>query len=317
MFTLEERKLNVLAIGETLIDLISDVEGGSLLDSRSFVMYPGGQATNVALNVARLGGSAALVSRVGDDSFGVFLRHHLVTAGVEADYVRVTPHVPTTMVVVTRHRTTPDFAVYRGADAEMIPEDMPLTLLTSTSLVHTSAFVLSREPSRSTILDFIMQAHNAGCLISFDPNYHPRLWETNYDPLTIFKKIYPYVTLTKPSLDDCTRLFGPGLTPEVYASRFLELGAKNVVLTLGKAGVLLSNADGVSYHSASQVEVVDVTGAGDSFWSGMILATLDGYSVTDAVRVGQAVASIKIQQVGPLSHMIDRVSLYTQLGLEV
>jgi len=45
-------------------------------------MYPGGQATNVALNVARLGGSAALVSRVGDDSFGLFLRHHLVAAGV-------------------------------------------------------------------------------------------------------------------------------------------------------------------------------------------------------------------------------------------
>ncbi len=316
MLTLEERQLNVLAIGETLIDLISDTEQGSLLDSRAFVMYPGGEATNVALNVARLGGSAALVSRVGDDSFGLFLRHHLVTAGVNADYLRVTPHAPTTMVVVTRHRTTPDFAVYRGADAEMVPDDMPLALLPSTSLVHTSAFVLSREPSRSTILDFVVQAHNAGCLISFDPNYHPRLWETNYDPLSVFKKIYPYVTLTKPSLDDCTRLFGAGLTPEAYASRFLELGAKNVVLTLGKAGVLVATTEGVSYQSASQVEVVDVTGAGDSFWSGLILATLDGYSIADAARVGQAVAAIKIQQVGPLSHMIDRASLYVQLGLE-
>jgi fructokinase len=314
---LEERQLNVLAIGETLIDLISDTEQGSLLDSRAFMMYPGGEATNVALNVARLGGSAALVSRVGDDSFGLFLRHHLVTAGVNASYLHVTPHSPTTMVVVTRHRTTPDFAVYRGADAEMVPDDMPLALLPSTSLVHTSAFVLSREPSRSTILDFVVQAHNAGCLISFDPNYHPRLWETNYDALSVFKKIYPYVTLTKPSLDDCTRLFGAGFTPEAYATRFLELGAKNVVLTLGKAGVLVATTEGVSYQSASQVEVVDVTGAGDSFWSGLILATLDGYSISDAARVGQAVAAIKIQQVGPLSHTIDRASLYAQLGMEV
>jgi len=313
---LEERQLNVLAIGETLIDLISDTEQGSLLDSRAFLMYPGGEAANVALNVARLGGSAALVARVGDDSFAAFLRHHLVAAGVNTSYLCTTPSTPTTLVVVTRHRTTPDFAVYRGADAQMLPDDMPLSLLSTTSLVHTSAFALSREPSRSTVLDFMVQAHNAGCLISFDPNYHPRLWEMNYDPLSVFKNIYPYVSLTKPSLDDCTRLFGAGQTPEVYASHFLELGAKNVVLTLGNAGVLLANAEGTSYHSASQVEVVDVTGAGDSFWAGMLLATLDGYSVSNAVRVGQAVAAIKIQQVGPLSQMIDRNTLYTQLGLE-
>jgi len=199
----------------------------------------------------------------------------------------------------------------------MLPEDMPVSLLPTTSLVHTSAFALSREPARSTVLDFVVQAHTTGCLISFDPNYHPRLWEMNYDPLSVFRKIYPYVALTKPSLDDCTRLFGSGQTPETYASHFLAFGAKNVVLTLGNAGVLLANEEGTFYHSAEQVEVVDVTGAGDSFWAGMLLATIDGYSVTDAVRVGQAVATIKIQQVGPLSQNIDRVALYTQLGLEL
>ncbi|MBV9230406.1 MAG: carbohydrate kinase, partial [Chloroflexi bacterium] len=194
-----EQRLDVLSIGETLIDLISDTEQGSLSEARSFRMYPGGQATNVVLNLARLGASAILVARVGDDPFGSYLRHHLELAGVGTTYLHTTPQTQTTLVVVTRQSTTPDFVVYRGADAEMTPDDMPLALLPRTSLVHTSAFALSREPSCSTVMDFVKQAHEAGCLISFDPNYHPRLWEMPDDPAAMFARICLYVNLVKPS----------------------------------------------------------------------------------------------------------------------
>ncbi|MDQ6659842.1 MAG: sugar kinase [Chloroflexota bacterium] len=311
-----EQRLEVLSIGETLIDLISDTEQGSLGEARSFHMYPGGQATNVALNVARLGASAALVARVGDDTFGSYLRHHLEASGVGTTYLHTTPQTPTTLVVVTRHSMTPDFVVYRGADAQMVPGDMPLSLLSRTSLVHTSAFALSREPSCSTVLDFVKRAHEDGCLISFDPNYHPRLWEMHNDPASVFARIGPYVSLAKPSLDDCIRLFGAGQTPESYAAHFLAWGAQQVVLTMGSAGVLLANAAGTSYFPTHQVEVVDVTGAGDSFWAGLLLATLDGYAIHEAIRAAQAVAAIKVQQVGPLSQTIDRAALYARIGLQ-
>ncbi len=310
------KHIDVLSIGETLIDLISDTQHGSLTEARKFTMYPGGEATNVALNIARLGGAAALVARVGDDSFGTFLRHHLATAGVETTYLQTTLHTPTTLVIVTRQHATPDFTVYRGADAQMVPGDMPFALLPSTSLVHTSAFALSREPTCSTVLEFITQAHQAGCLISFDPNYHPRLWDMSDNPLSVFKKICPYVFLAKPSLDDCIRLFGAGKSPEAYAAHFLDWGVKQVVLTMGSAGVLLANAQGTTLYTVHEVEVVDVTGAGDSFWAGLLLAILDGYSIADAIRVAQEVAAIKLQQVGPLSHTLDRTALYARLGLQ-
>lgn len=235
------KHIDVLSIGEILVDLISDAEGGSLIEARTFTMYPGGQAANVALNISRLGGSVSLIARVGDDAFGSFLCHHLFTAGVGTNYIRTTSGIPTTLVTVSRNNATPDFVVYRGADAQMVPDDMPHSLLAHTALVHTSAFALSREPTRSTVINFVAQAYEAGCLVSFDPNYHPRLWEENVDPLSIFAQIYPYVFLTKPSLDDCVRLFGVGHTPEAYAAQILALGAKNVVLTMGNAGVLLAN----------------------------------------------------------------------------
>ena len=311
-----EQRLEILSIGETLIDLISDTEQGSLDEARSFRMYPGGQATNVALNLVRLGASAVLVARVGDDSFGSYLRRHLEVAGVGTAYLHTTRQTLTTLVVVTRQSGTPDFVVYRGADAEMVPDDMPLALLPRTSLVHTSAFALSREPSCSTVLDFVKQAHEAGCLISFDPNYHPRLWEMQDGPASIFARICPYVSLVKPSLDDCTRLFGGGQTPEAYAAHFLAWGVQHVVLTMGSAGVLLVNAEGTSYYSTRQREVVDVTGAGDSFWAGLLVAIQDGYAMPEAIYAAQAVAAIKVQQVGPLSQTIDRAALYAHIGLQ-
>ncbi|GAC1634485.1 MAG: hypothetical protein NVS4B7_21180 [Ktedonobacteraceae bacterium] len=86
---------------------------------------------------------------------------------------------------------------------------------------------------------------------------------------------------------------------------------------MGQGGVLLATASERAYFSTPQVQVVDITGAGDSFWAGLLMALLDGYTTSDAIRVGQTVAAIKIQQVGPLSQRIDRNQLYAQLGLHM
>ncbi len=298
-----------------MIDMISDAEQASITEAPRFSMYPGGEATNVAINISRLGGAAAVVASIGKDAFGIFIHQHLQAVGVETTYLRTSPQTPTTLAVVTRQTAHPDFAIYRGADMYLLPTDMPVARLPSTFLVHTSAFALSREPARSSIVEFIQQAHAAGCMISFDPNYHPSLWTLDADPLPVFEKICPFVAIAKPSLDDCARLFGAGKSPEAYAALFLDIGVRVVVLTMGAAGALLASDQKFSYYPMPEVEVVDVTGAGDSFWSGLLLAILDGYAISDAILVAQAVATIKLRQVGPLSHAVDRHALYAQLGI--
>lgn len=306
---------DVLAIGEVLVDLIAEQEGGLLADIQRFVRYPGGTVANVALNVARLGGTAALVGSVGSDAFGQFLYQQLEIAGIDVAHLQTRQRMPSTLITVTRHHETPDFSVYRGADRVINCEDIPLSLLQSSSFVHTSAFALSLEPARSGIIESIERASAAGCLVSFDPNYHPRIWGEDVDPMPVLEKVYSHVFLTKPSLDDSVRLFGPGLSPEAYAARFLALGAQQVILTMGGAGVLLANAQGMTRFPTRPVEVVDVTGAGDCFSAALMLATLDGYAMPEAIEVAQAVVAIKLRQVGPLSQQIERTALYAQLGL--
>ncbi|HTK09542.1 MAG TPA: PfkB family carbohydrate kinase [Ktedonobacteraceae bacterium] len=309
------KHIDVLSIGEALIDFISDDQQDSLVGAQHFTMYPGGSVANVAFNVARLGGSAALAACVGKDALGAFLRQRLQLAGVITEHLHTTPHASTTLAVIARNDATPDFAVYRGADINLTSSHLPLSLLSAISLVHTSAFALSREPLCSTILEFVARAHAAHCMITFDPNYHPRIWGLPVEPEDIFARLCPFVTVVKPSLDDCVRLFGAGQTPEVYAARFLDWGAQKVVLTMGADGVLLVTPEGASYFPTRRIAVADVTGAGDSFWAGLLMAILDGYSIEDAIRAAQAVAALKLQQTGPLSHPIDRMALYKQLDL--
>jgi fructokinase len=311
------KQIQIMTVGEALIDFISGAEQASVTYPHRFSMYPGGAAANVAMNSARLGASVSFVGSVGDDSFGVFLYHHLADAGVDTSYMRVIKQAPTTLAVVGRHNPTPDFVIYRGADAQLRQADMPDDILHSIDHLHVSAFALSCEPASSTVLNFLKKAHHAGCRISFDPNYHPRLWHIAADPLTVLKKVCPYAFVAKPSLDDCTRLFGSGQTPEAYASHFLALGVRHVVLTMGANGALLADQQGTTYFPTNKIEIADVTGAGDSFWSGMLVALLDGYTLPNAVRVGQAVAAIKLQHVGPLSTNIDRFALYQSLDLPV
>jgi sugar/nucleoside kinase (ribokinase family) len=305
----------VLAIGEALIDFISDGQQTSLVGVQHFTMYPGGAVTNVAITVARLGGSATLVACVGEDAPGAFLRQQLQQAGVMTEHLLTTLDASTTLAVITRNKATPDFAIYRGADINLTPSHLPTSLLSDISLVHTSAFALSREPLCSTILEFVALAHTAGCMITFDPNYHRQIWGLPIEPESIFARLCPFVTVVKPSLDDCIRLFGVGQAPEVYAARFLDWGAEKVVLTMGADGVLLVTPESTSYFPAQKIEVVDVTGAGDAFWAGLLMALLDEYNIKDAIRTAQAVAALKLQQTGPLSRSIDRLALYRQLDL--
>ncbi len=313
---MSEKRYDLIAIGEALVDLISDQIVPALSQAEQFQRFLGGEATNVALNVARLGGRAALIACVGEDGFGNYIRQQLDEAGVATDYVRVTSQASTTIAVNARQTTTPDFIIYRGADAHILPDEKYLEAIQASRVIHTSAFALSREPARSTILQALKVARQSGCLVSLDPNYHPRIWPdvADSDFQSVLVDAYQWVNITKPSLDDCIRLFGPGLSPVDYAGRFLSWGTEIVALTMGRQGVLLATSDGDFYHiKPNNAEVADVTGAGDAFWAGLLTALLDGYPPHEAARLGQMVAEIKISTVGPVARMPDRDSLYRRL----
>lgn len=305
--------VDVLALGEALVDLISDEHVGSLSKAPRFGRYIGGEPLNVAVNVARLGGRAALAARVGRDGLGAYIHQELVDSGVATAYLTFDDSDPTTLALIARQTGTPDFIIYRGADRHLGGDDLPVAAIRQARCLHASAFALSREPARTSVLAALAQARQAGLLVSLDPNYHPRVWGAPSDHLAVLRAAYPFVDVTKPSLDDCQRLFGADAPPEAYAERFLEWGARLVVLTMGSREALLASPTERVRCPVPVVTPLDVTGAGDAFWAGLLMALLDGLPPRLAVASGLEVASIKVQQVGQLPQALDRQVIYRRV----
>ncbi len=305
---------DLISVGEVLIDLISEQMAPALDQAVKFRRFLGGQVANVAWNVSLRGGRTALVGCVGADGFGRFLRQELNDVGVDTAYLHQITAAPTTLSFIVRHTATPDFIIYRGADALLSPSQIPAQAIAQTRPLHASAFSLSKEPSRSAVLHALQVARPANCLVSLDPNYHPRIWDGTVPHLEVLEEAYSYVDVTKPSWDDCRRLFGPQADPQACLSRFLEWGAKVVVLTAGREGAIVALQSGERWKlAAHEIRVSDVTGAGDAFWAGLLVGLLDGLTPLRAAQAGQRVAEIKLATFGPLREPLNRAEIYHTL----
>lgn len=307
-------EIDILAIGEILIDFISTERVDSLAEATSFRRMQGGSPANLAVNVARLGLRAALMAKAGAGAFGQFLKAELDRSGVITDHLLLDPGVQTSLVFVTQTSGTPDFEPFRHGDFQLSPEEVTETIIQGTRLLHTTTWPLSRQPSRSAVLKAFRLARQQGKPTSLDPNYSPKVWPDHADALQALGEIYREVTLTKASLDDAARLFGEGSTPESYIQRFHALGPETVVFTLGKQGSLLSHRGKLLGRlPARQVKVADATGAGDSFWAGFLTAFLDGNSLENCLLFAREVVELKLQTPGPLPADLDRSILYARL----
>jgi fructokinase len=123
-----------------------------------------------------------------------------------------------------------------------------------------------------------------------------------------------YATITKPSIDDAVRVFGPNRKPEEYIELFHKQGPQVVVLTMGSRGALLSEAGNITHIPARPIQVADVTGAGDAFWAGFLVALLDGNPLTHCALFAREIAELKLTSIGPLQDRIDRQAVYAKIN---
>ena len=299
---------DLVCIGESLIDFISQQLDVEMSESDTYHALVGGSVTNVAITAGRLGAMTAMVGSIGDDPLGIRIKSELVAAGVHP-YLDAHPTEATTAAVIMRSTGSPSFAILRGADVALsaIPEAM-----LDTRWVHTSAFALSHDPQRTTVVEFLQSvSQDPGVRTSLDVNYHPRVWSS--DPQLLLPGLVALVDVVKVSADDCERLFGPGEA----SSHLVELfawGAKSIVMTQGGDQALFATPQERVSIDIGERTVVDVTGAGDAFMAGFILATLDGLAVPEALAAGAEVAGRSVEVLGQIPEFLDRQELFGLAG---
>jgi fructokinase len=162
--------LDLLAIGETLVDFISIEETDWLRNAYTFRKYQGGSPANMAVYVAKLGGKSAVVSKTGIGAMGQFLKAELRRAGVTCQYLIMDHRVHTSVVFISRTARTADFEAFRGGDYRLEPREIDEEAIQRAKVVHASTFALSREPSRSAVEKAFELAREYDKIISHDPN---------------------------------------------------------------------------------------------------------------------------------------------------
>lgn len=306
------RKYALVSVGELLADLIGTEFTTNLTDTETFKRFQGGSPANLAANMARLGNTTALVACVGNDNVGAYLVEKVAETGVDTSFIAQDTNAPTSIVLVSRTKGTPDFIAYRTADRMIKSEHISDELLQNASFFHTTCFALSQDPAQSAIVEAASRAQAAGCIVSLDANYAPSIWPDRTQAQQVIADYCKNGAFVKLSEDDAERIFGEQLSNSAIIATFHDMGAQLVCLTLGGKGSIVSSNYGKDYVEIEgrPIEVKDATGAGDSYWSGFLTAWLDGKSPAQCAQAGANIAALKISTVGPLPAKVDRAILY-------
>lgn len=264
--------MDIVSLGEILIDMFPVEVGRKLADVSAFQPKPGGAPTNVAVAASRLGYKSAFIGKVGQDAFGDFLADVLIKEKVEARGLRFDPMVRTTLVFLSK----PDVNSYEclfyrnpGADTNLRSDELDEGLLSETRAFQFGSLSLTDEPSRSATHAAVDIARHAGALICYDVNYRPTLWKNADEARQMALEIIPLVDLVKVNETELA-LFSGNDKMDTAAGKLRALGPEICVVTMGEMGSYIQTAFGDAFVPAFSIEAVDAAGCGDAFLAALL-----------------------------------------------
>lgn len=306
------REIDILCVGEILVDFIGHQSGVMINETRDYHRYLGGSPMNVAMNSSRLGLKPVMVATIGNDGLGEYIFKRLEETAINTDYIKKKKKKPTSVILVSRTDGTPDFIPFREADCCITEDQLSKDLLKNSKIYHTTCFALSKKPAQDTILKKAEEAFNLGCKLSIDVNYAKKLWKSKKKAFEVIKAYCKYNPLVKISEDDMLRLFEKKMPHNEIFDFFHSEGVDIVCLTLGSEGVKLSQKgkEVIQLPAMKVDKIMDATGAGDAFWSGFLFAYIQKKPIETCLEVALKLAALKLQNVGRLP---DNINILSQL----
>jgi 5-dehydro-2-deoxygluconokinase len=286
--------LDVLAMGRSGIDLYPLQTGRGLEDVETFGKYLGGSAANVSVAAARLGHTVALLTGVGDDPFGRFVRRELRDLGVDDRLVVVDPDHPTP-VTFCEIFPPDDFPLYfyrrpTAPDLQLRPQDLDLDAVRAARLFWATVTGLSEEPSRSAHVA-AWEARGRRRHTVLDLDYRPMFWSSREEAAAQVRAALPHVTVAVGNREECEVATGE-TDPDRAAEALLAAGVALAVVKQGPKGVLARTADERLLVPPTPVDVVNGLGAGDAFGGSLCHGLLAGLPLEQTLRNASAAGAI-------------------------
>ena len=285
----------ICVVGASNMDLISYVPKlpkiGETLHGNKFSMGFGGKGANQAVMAAKLGADVAMITKLGEDTFGKDTLRNFEEFGIDTAGITFTPDAFSGVAPIA---VDPDgnnsIIVVSGANNLLTREDLHAA---KDVILNSKIVVCQLEIIPEVSLEALKIAKEAGITTIFNPA--PA--RENLSP-----ELYTYADIFCPNETETEMITGMPVgsdeEAEAAAREILSRGAKVVILTLGERGCLLVTAEGSELIPTSRVTPVDTTGAGDSFVGSLAYFLAEDFSLRDSITRANSVAALSVQRLG-------------------
>lgn len=312
------KKLDLITIGRSSVDLYGAQAGGRLEDMASFNKYIGGSPTNIAAGTARLGLKSALITRVGDEHMGRFVREQLALEGVDVTGVKTDPERLTALVLLgIRDQEQFPLIFYREncADMALSVDDIDPDFINSARSVCATGTHLSHPQVEAATLKALHLARENGAKTALDIDYRPNLWgvaghgdgESRFvesqkvtDKLLSTLHLFDLIVGTEEEFH-----IAGGTTDTIAALRAVrKVSGATLICKRGPMGASAFEGDIPDSLDDGQtgpgfpIEVYNVLGAGDGFMSGLLKGWLDGESWEKTLGYANACGAFAVSRHG-------------------
>lgn len=295
----------VLVIGELNVDIVlsglaSPPVLGSEVLAQEMRMVLGSASAIFASGAARLGHTVGFVGKTGDDDFGRFCRNALLKAGISTDGLVLSPR-PTGATIVLSTRDDRALVTHLGAIADLGYDDLPPDLFRGFRHLHLTSYFL-QERLRPEFPRLIREAKAAGLTVSFDPNsdpsqtWSPEIWDVLRDADVVFVNESEACALT-------------GMATTAEALSVLAERTACAVVKQGSEGATAVRGRERMHVDTFRVNVVDTTGAGDSFAAGFMHGLLSKRTLRECLLLANATGALSATDVGGTAAQPDAQAL--------
>ncbi|CAI0450887.1 unnamed protein product [Linum tenue] len=301
----------VVCFGEMLIDFVPTINGLSLADAPAFKKAPGGAPANVAVGIARLGGTSAFVGKVGEDEFGYMLAEILKENNVNNQGLRFDPGARTALAFVTlRSDGEREFMFYRNPSADMLlqEDELDLELIKKAKIFHYGSISLITEPCKSAHIAAAKAAKEAGVVLSYDPNLRLPLWSSAESAREGILSIWNLADIIKISEEEISFLTqGEDPYDDAVVRKLYHPNLKLLLVTEGPDGCRYYTKEFSGRVKGLKVDAIDTTGAGDAFVAGVLSQLARDLSLLqneeklrDALKFANACGALTVMERGAI-----------------
>ena len=276
------------------------IEGETILGN-NFVIGPGGKGSNQAVAAAKAGVKTYFISKIGEDQFGEMATKIYDEAKVDYSNVIISKEHSTgaAAIMVNEESGANAINVFPGAAAAITNADIDKA---ENIIKDSKIFLTQLEAPKETVLYAIKKAHSLGVKTVLNPA----------PAAEIDKSIFPFIDYFTPNETEASFYVGHSVNSNddasSAASKLLDMGIKNVIITLGEKGAYFANANETFSSPIANLSnpVVDTTGAGDAFNAGFAVALTENKSIKDAISFASATAGLSTTKIGTANSMPNR-----------